>query len=361
LTDFADLYDGERALRRRVGLRIEGADLVIERPEGSEMRWPLADLRRLPDTAPGGATVVAPAGSPARLVVRGAVADRLSGLVTDRTAPGAPTPLRRAALAIAGAGAFLAILFLLVLPFLAGGLARLMGPEAEIALGDLHYEQTRLLFGGGRPLSECRDPAGLAALDAMSTRVTRGLDLPYELSVSVLDDSADPILNAYAVAGGRVAFFGSMIQEAEHPDEIAAVLAHEIGHVVNHDPVRGQLQQLSGLAVLSLLLGDVSGGGLLSGTAAGALSAGYSRSAEAAADRFATERLRAVGLPPSALGTMFERLRARYGETEGLVAHFASHPQLAARIAATVAIGDPEDGPPALTPEEWADLRGICD
>ncbi|MEM7711804.1 MAG: M48 family metallopeptidase, partial [Pseudomonadota bacterium] len=226
--------------------------------------------------------------------------------------------------------------------------------------GEMTDDQARVFFGGGEPLSECTDPAGLAALVRLTDRVTAGLDLPYDLRVAVLDDRAQPILNAFAVAGGRITFFDTMLQAAEHPDEIAAVLAHELGHVVHDDPVRHQLQSLSGFAILSLLLGDVTGGGLLSGAATSALSASYSRSAELAADRFAVERLTQAGLPPSALGRMFERLRDRSGESGGIVAHFATHPRIAARIAATTAAGDPVETAPALSADDWAALQAIC-
>jgi predicted Zn-dependent protease len=184
--------------------------------------------------------------------------------------------------------------------------------------------------------------------------------LPYDLQVAVLDDRARPILNAYAVAGGRITFFDAMIQAAETPEEIAAVLAHELGHVVNDDPVRHMLQSISGLAVASILIGDVTGGGILGGTAGAAITSGYSRQAELEADAFAVRQLRAVGLPPSALGRMFERLRERYGETEGLLQHFESHPGLLDRIESAEAAGDPEGGTPVLTAREWRALKGIC-
>ncbi|WGH79185.1 M48 family metallopeptidase [Jannaschia ovalis] len=360
---FADLFDGSRAMRRRVELRAGQGGLDLLEPDDTRHHWPAGQIHRVPDQAGGRVTVFARDGAdPARLVVADGPARLLVERVATRPAraPAGPALKRRAALVVAGGAGFIAALVFAVLPLLAAGLARVMSPEAEAAMGEMQYEQTRVFFGGERgALRECDDPAGLAALQAMTDRVAAGVDLPYPLQVAVLDDRAEPILNAYAVAGGRVAFFDAMIQAAEHPDEIAAVLAHELGHVVNDDPVRGMLQQLSGVAILSLLLGDVTGGGLLSSTATGALSASYSRGAEAEADEFAAAQLRAQGLPPSALGRMFERLRDRYGDATGIVRHFSSHPQLAARIAAAERAGDP-DGAPALDPAQWAALRGIC-
>ncbi|MEM7490949.1 MAG: M48 family metallopeptidase [Pseudomonadota bacterium] len=361
MTAFADFYDGVSARRCRVALRIDGDALLIERPETDPLRWPFAELHRLPDGAPGGHAVVSRGAAPGRLVAAGDVGRHLERLVPSTRPAAGRSLVRPAVLTALGGAVFLAALIFVVLPVLAGGLARVMDPEAEIALGKIHDEQARLFFGEGTALRECRDPAGMAAMAALTDRVAEGLELPYDLRVAVLDDGRNSILNAYAVAGGRITFFDTMLREATHPDEIAAVLAHEIGHVVNQDPVRVQLQRLSGMAILSLLLGDVSGGGVLSGAATSVLSASYSRDAEVAADRFAVEQLIRVGLPPSALARMFERLRERYGESTGIVAHFATHPQIAGRIEATARAGDPVIGAPSLTPKEWAALQGICD
>jgi beta-barrel assembly-enhancing protease len=69
------------------------------------------------------------------------------------------------------------------------------------------------------------------------------------------------------------------------------------------------------------------------------IEASYSQGAEAAADAFAHDRLRAADLPPGALATFFDRLRAEHGDAEGFVAHFLSHPQLGDRIARAEAAG----------------------
>ncbi|MEL6586522.1 MAG: M48 family metallopeptidase [Pseudomonadota bacterium] len=366
---FADYFDGERALRQRVSLihedGVRGRVLRLNLPDGGVVRWPARRVRRLADQVGAGTTTFGlSTGGEARLVTTDKAAKDLVLALDPKAAGRLPGPaLGRRALVVSGAGvACIAALIFVLLPALAGVLAGHMDPEAEQAMGDIHYDQTRTMFASfGGPLQECRNPAGQAALDDMTERVAEGVDLPYDLVVRVLDDSRNPALNAYAVAGGRITFFHSMILAAESPDEIAAVLAHELGHVVYDDPVRHMLQSAAAMAVLSVLIGDVTGGGLIGGTAGAALQSSYSRTAEVRADAFARDQLTAVGLPPSALGRMFERFRDRYGDTEGLVAHFSTHPQLADRIAAAGARGDPVSGAPALSDRAWQDLRAICD
>lgn len=358
---FADYFDGTRALRQRAEIRVWQGNLHIALPDGEAVIWPSAAIRQLRDQPGGGLTAYGRTGAEDRLVADAEAAALIDAQAPSaaRGLPGPPLAIRAAGVFVAGCAAIAALIWI-VLPALASLLAEVMDPEAEVALGELHFEQTRVMFGGTTPLAICDAPAGQAALEAMVARVGADLDLPYPIVATVLDDREDPILNAYAVAGGRVTFFHSMIVAAEHPDEIAAVLAHEIGHVVHDDPVRGMLQQLSGLAVISVLLGDITGGGLLSGATSGAIFAGYSRDAETRADIFAARQLRARGLPPSALGRMFERLRERYGDVEGFASHFASHPQLAERILAASGAGDPPPGAPSLSPKAWSDLRAIC-
>lgn len=59
---------------------------------------------------------------------------------------------------------------------------------------------------------------------------------------------------------------------------------------------------------------------------------------------------------------MFECLREKYGDAEGLVAHFASHPSLGDRIANAMAADAGLTGGlrPALNNADWQALRRIC-
>lgn len=364
---WADYVDGLRALRQRVRIRAEhdyrGAMLSIEKPDGQALRWPLRDIRRLPDQAPGAVSYGLSLDDPSRIVASEPAALRLmEGLGPQAKGRLAAPPLWPRALTVAGVGAaMLGALVFVVLPQTAEVLARLMNAEAEVAMGQAHYDLTRQMFGGeAGPLRECTGVAGQAALDRLVERVAGGVALPYDLRVTVLDDGAQPVVNAYAVAGGRITLFDSLIQLAESPEEVAAILAHELGHVVNRDPVRRTLRDSSSRAVLAVLVGDVTGGGLLTGVTGEALTAGFSRAAETRADAFAHDRLTEAGLPPSALGRFFGRAREVWGDAGGLVRHFSSHPQVAARIEASARIGDPVIGKPALPPADWAALRAIC-
>ena len=284
----------------RVEMVADGGEVTLALPDGARAAHPAARLH--PARRSGRAGGLSPSASPGGGAARLVTADPRGIAMIDGARPGPPRAAVDPPPRAGGVGvwrlATLALLIFVVLPGLARLLAAMMGADAEVALGEVHFEQTREFFGGGDALRICDAPAGMAALDMLVGRVADGVALPYDLSVVVIDDGADSVLNAYAVAGGRVTFFESMILEAGHPDEIAAVFAHELGHVVNRDPVAVLLQGASATAIMALLAGDISGGGLIGGAAGSALTSSYSRGAEVAADDFARARLQAVGLPP---------------------------------------------------------------
>jgi predicted Zn-dependent protease len=363
MTAFADFFDGETAVVRRVAVTLEPATLVLGPAEGAALRWPLGDLRAIPDQASARTLVLT---SPAQPLARLHLADADLRREISARAPnlrrGQPVRGRGrvAAWALAAVASVALIIFVLV-PVMANQLAEILPPEGEKALGDATLDQIRTALDqtGLEGLPTCDAPAGRAALDRMAARITEGVDLPYPLTVTVLDHE---MVNAFALPGGHVVFFRGLLEEAESAEEVAAVFAHELGHVVARDPARGALRTAGSIGVLGLLFGDFAGGAAVLFLAERLIEASYSQGAEAAADAFAHDRLRSVDLPPGALATFFDRLRAEHGDAEGFVAHFLSHPQLGDRIARAEAAGAGQGSTrPALSTSEWADLRAICD
>lgn len=359
---WGDLFDGHAAEPRRAALAVEAGALVIEPEDGAPLRWQLDDLRRLRDQSDG-ATVLRLASEPlARLHVSGAAAARIA-----EAAPrlGGPIPaLMRGRWRLIpwglGAAASIALILTVLLPTAADRLAPLLPPGGEAALGDVTLERVKDLLappGSVLPLAECRAPEGLAALDAMTERLTDGAALPHPPRVTVLDH---PMVNAFALPGGRVVLMRGLIDEAEHPDEVAAVLAHELGHVAASDPTRAALRSAGSIGVLGLAFGDFAGGALILFLLNASIEASYSREAEVAADDYARDRLIEAGLSPAALGDFFERLAAGAGEAPPILAHLTSHPDLAGRIEAARAEAPPAAGPPSLDGVDWLALQTIC-
>jgi beta-barrel assembly-enhancing protease len=362
-SEYADFFDGRSAAARRVEVATNPASLRIDLPEGRQIDWRWEDLRRLPDQAQPGRMVLHEVGDAAgRLILPDgplAQAVRTRAPALDR-----PPPARRRSPLLgwsAAALASVAVILLWLVPALADRLAAVLPADGEQALGEATLSQVReaLNESGFDPLPLCEASDGRAALDTMTARLMQGVDLPYPLTVSILDH---PMVNAFALPGGQVILMRGLIDAAGHPDEVAAVLAHEIGHVAARDPTRIALRTAGSIGVLGLLFGDFAGGTVVLFLTERMIQARYTQEAEAAADAFARQMMRDAGLPPSALAAMFRRFQARGGEPPAIVQHFLAHPTLGDRIAA--AEGEP--GPPgrlrpSLEDTEWQALRRICD
>ena len=343
-------------------LHINIADQTLHiQTDRADIAWPLPDIRTVPDQADPATLVLARhGGTEARLLVDDPETARL-------LRPRCPNLNRRprprglgrlAGWAVAAVGSVALILTLLV-PLMADQLARFLPSAGEEALGATTLTQIRRVLSpdGLTPVAFCEEPDGLAALDAMVQQVTGNLDVPFALSVRILD--LDQI-NAFALPGGHITFFSGLIDAAETPEEVAAVLAHEIGHVVARDPTRIALRSAGSIGVLGLLLGDFAGGAAVLFLVERLIAANYSQAAEAQADAFATDLLRTARIDPAALGDFFERLRENQDGTPGLLAHFQSHPVLIERIEAARSAAGMDAPDPVLTEDEWQALRAVC-
>jgi len=368
LASFADYFDGRRAVAQRVAVTVDempaGPVLVLTPGEAAAVRWPLDQIRGVPDQADRSSLLAALASDPvARLLVTDAetVAILRARCRNLHRRPPVTGKARLLAWSLAAVASVALIIFVLV-PVMADQLADYMPPAGEKALGDATLDQIRSALVGSEvlPLQFCETPAGLAALGRMTGHLAGDLDLPYAIDVHILD--AD-IVNAFALPGGHVVFFRGLLEAAETAEEVAAVYAHELGHVVHRDPTRAALRSAGSIGVLGLLLGDFAGGTVVLFLTERLIDATYSQAAEAAADRFAHARMIATGLPPDALATMFERLRQDHGEDQGFLKHFAAHPSLGNRIEAArrAAEAAQVERREVLTAAEWQALQAICD
>lgn len=352
-------FEGDRPVAEEISLHIASGILQIGLDDGRILRWPVAEVRQMPDTAGKKGAVLRLRSDPlARLFVTDlSVLTHLPNR-HRRTPP--KGRVRLAAWAVAAVAAVgLQIGYLI--PLLADNMALYIPPAGERALGEATFGHIREALDdtGLNPVPVCKSQGGVAVLDRLVTELGTDRDFRQEVSVFVLDHE---MVNAFALPGGFVVLFRGLIDAAEGPDEVAAVLAHEIGHVVSRDPTRHALRSAGSIGVLGLLFGDFAGGAAVLFLTERLISAQYSQGAEAGADTFAHQVLDKAGISPGALGDMFENFRRKNGDRDGLSAHFLSHPALGERIAAAQAAVDVDATyHPAMSEADWAALRGICD
>jgi Zn-dependent protease with chaperone function len=144
--------------------------------------------------------------------------------------------------------------------------------------------------------------------------------------------------NAFALPDGTILFTDEMVRIAEHDDELAAVLAHEIGHVVHRHGMRRVVQDsLLGFALLALT-GDVSGSAEIFLSLPVILTElAYSREFEREADDYALSYLTSEGIPPAHFARLMKRLRKKAAAKgtpgdNGWRSYLSTHPAPEERI-----------------------------
>jgi Zn-dependent protease with chaperone function len=199
----------------------------------------------------------------------------------------------------------------------------------------------------------CSGADGLRALQALGDRIWPDDEPGDGVKLFVIKEG-DP--NAFAVPGHRIVVFSGLIDRAKSPEMVAGVIAHEMGHVELHHPMRGLVNQLGLGAALTLIFGDSS----LAGVGQLALALSYSRDMEREADQRGIELLQRAGIRADGMSAFFGIIKSdvEKGLFHRLPEFLSSHPDLDARIAAT---RQPPTGAPAMSDADWRALRKVCD
>jgi predicted Zn-dependent protease len=145
-------------------------------------------------------------------------------------------------------------------------------------------------------------------------------------------------VNAFALPGGFIYVNRGLIEATDRADELAGVLGHEIGHVIQRHSVKQmQSQQKVGVvATLACTLTNLCNSQLgqaainIGGTA---VIARHSRADESQADSEAVENVLKVNIDPEGIPALFEVLmKQRQREPTVVEGWFATHPLEEARI-----------------------------
>src|SRR5699024_1472824 len=168
-----------------------------------------------------------------------------------------------------------------------------------------------------------------------------------------------PIINAFAAPGGYIGVNAGLIDLTHSESELAAVMAHEIGHITHHQLERAFEASKKDLPLMALVLlgaiaasaaqdnqGYVYGNNRYhsgSDTAMGVLAAGmgliqqrkinFTRKDEVEADRIGIQTLAASGYDPDAMASFFQRMENTVGSNGSIPALLKTHPVTLNRIA----------------------------
>jgi predicted Zn-dependent protease len=139
-----------------------------------------------------------------------------------------------------------------------------------------------------------------------------------------------PSINAFAMPGAHIVVFTGLMEFAENPEDVASVLAHEIGHVEERHVIDRLVQEFSIAVILS-----VFGGGdaiLLKDILNTLISSKFSRGQEEEADDFGLRLMEKSGIDPSHMGSFFKRLDRNSDQLGVELEMIMSHPALNSRV-----------------------------
>lgn len=235
-----------------------------------------------------------------------------------------------------------AIIFALLIIGIASGCAT---QEYNTATGkeDIFFVDTQKEVNIGKSIAESIEKSKEIKLDPDPLMTERVNEIGQKI-VSVSDrkevkytfrviDKED--INAFALPGGYVFVFKGLVDKVSKDDELAAVIAHEIAHVVARHSIK-RLQGSVGYDILRILM-VVTGAGRQDArridSAFGQLIMSYSREDEALADKLAIKYLKEAGYDPWAVVSLLKKLQ----EADKILpirpyTSYRSHPYVADRI-----------------------------
>ena len=348
----ATYFDGTSSRRRAVTLHFADR-LEISDHEQTLAVWDYADIRRA--DSPAGTLRLGCLSAPA--LARVEVRDHaLAAELVSRCARlDDNTPGRRGVAAIVGwslaAAVSIVAVVLFGLPLIADRLTPLVPAAFERRLGEVADSQIRTMFNA----KVCDNAAGQKAFVKLVTSIRESAGLDTSVQSAVL---SSPIPNAFALPGGKIYLFDGLLAKADNADEIAGVLAHELGHLKHRDSMRGLIRDGSTSFLIGLLFGDITGSSALIFGSRTLVTSSHSREAENNADGFAIDVMHRLGRPAKPTGELLLRVTGKEGKGLSII---ASHPLSEDRLARMSREDKPGGGPPLLTSEEWRSLKSICD
>ena len=347
-------FDGQSNRKRDVELGF-GAGLDIVENGALADTWPYGEVRR----ADGPSTMLrlrCVAALPlARLEIddeatRDVVVAHCASLDVDR---GGPAQTRRIVLWSLAAVCSIVAVAVFGVPLLADRLVPILPRAFEQRFGEAADKQVRFIFGD----KMCVAPDGQAAFTALVEQIRTAAGIEAPLQAQVLFST---VPNAFALPGGKVYLLDGLLQKAQSPDEIAGVLAHELGHVQHRDNMRLLLQTGGTAFLIGLLFGDVLGGGALIVATRHMLTASYSRDAETSADAFAVDVMHKLGRSPKPMGDLLLRVTGTQADKGVAMSIMSTHPLTESRVAMMKTEDRPNTGQELLSAAQWRALKSIC-
>lgn len=155
----------------------------------------------------------------------------------------------------------------------------------------------------------------------------------FEYHIFVVNNS---IVNAFTLPGGNIIVTSGLINLCNSAEELASVVAHEMGHVENRDVIQKLIKDIG----ISLIMSDdIMVLGEITRTASSTV---FDRRQESEADKFALDLLKNAKINPRILATFFRRIRDEVGSYNERFEIVMTHPHVNSRIKAALEYNIPD-------------------
>jgi len=168
-----------------------------------------------------------------------------------------------------------------------------------------------------------------SALGVITKRLLSAVDsTPYRYNFRIIDNDQ---VNAFTIPGGNIYVFSGLITMSDSPEEVAAVIAHEIGHAEKRHVVNKIVKEFSIAVVVSILAGGDPN--LIVQIVQQVVGSKFDREQEEEADRFALELMERAKIDPQHLGDFFAKLNEEDMSYNKNLEILMTHPHNDSRIA----------------------------
>lgn len=241
-----------------------------------------------------------------------------------------------------------------LLSHLSGFVTFLIPYSIEKKLGDI------VLVDMANEFKPCDDKNAIASLQKITDRLYASLENKnIQPQIHLFRSHAS---NAFSLPGGKIAVLSEFLGDAKSENEVAAVLAHEMGHMVKRDSLEAFVES-QGLSLIAGMIGSSGAYGGVAEFASLMQAMNYSRKKEFAADEFGTKLLIKSGYSPKGLSAFLYRMDKQDGfisEAMKYVEFLSTHPDTKERIKRIEKINSSEKYRPSLTSEEFTKLQKAC-
>ncbi len=183
------------------------------------------------------------------------------------------------------------------------------------------------------------DSVVLKIIEPVLNRLIRSVDSPkYEYKLHLINNSR---VNAFATLDGHIFIYSGLVKFVSGPEELAGILAHEIGHHENSDLIDKLVGELGINVIMAILTGGDAV--MVSEVTRLLLSAGFGRTQEKEADDFAHRVLIRSQLKPARMAHFFTRMKAEEKTYPDELEVIMTHPNSKKRIERALSVKLPDD------------------